>query len=55
MNKKNGKIVFIIFKAAAMALGTAGAETNIIGGIVQKSTGPTFGDLAGFPGNHSFR
>jgi hypothetical protein len=33
MNKRNGKIVFMVFKAAAMAMGAAVVVTNIIGGL----------------------
>jgi len=36
MNKRNGKIVFMVFKAAAMGMGAAVVVTNIIGGLDAK-------------------
>jgi hypothetical protein len=36
MKKKNGRIVFMVFKAAAMAMGAAVVITNIIGGLDAK-------------------
>ncbi len=36
MNKRNGKIVFMVFKAAAMGMGAAVVVTNIIGGLDEK-------------------